>query len=304
MKVQKLIFFTIFCCLGMQTAVFSQRLIKSYQDYIEQNNKLAVKQMEKHQIPASITLAQALLESGAGMSELSTKGNNHFGIKCTKDWTGESILKDDNLPNECFRKYKNIKESYEDHSLFLKRSPYVVLFTYDITDYTSWAKGLQSCGYATDKSYSNKLIKLIEDYQLYIYDFPEGAKSKKQTSDKQVFKRAKINRQTYLTYGLLYTEALEGDNIEFIAEDLGFNLKKLLKYNDLNNDRTLKKGEVVYLEEKRDKAILPYSEYLAKGGESMYYIAQQFGVRLKNLCNLNKRGENYTAAAGDVIKLR
>ncbi|MDR1763722.1 MAG: glucosaminidase domain-containing protein [Dysgonamonadaceae bacterium] len=285
----------------------AQRLIKSYEDYIKDNHKLAIKQMEDYKIPASITLAQALLESAAGTSTLAVNGNNHFGIKCTKEWTGATIYKDDNLPNECFRKYKNKKESYEDHSLFLKRSPYVSLFTYDIANYISWANGLQSCGYATDKTYGSKLIKLIEDYRLFSYDsicLVSQHIPYKSPVSKPASNRPNVKRQPYLTYGLLYVEAENNDRLSYIAEDMNFDLKKLLKYNDLSDDKQLKKGDVVYLEEKRDKAILPYTVYIVKDGDTMYYIAQQFGVRLKNLCKLNSVSETYRPKTGEVIKLR
>ena len=138
----------------------------NYQAYIEQYKDLAITEQERHAIPASITMAQALLESSAGVSRLATIGNNHFGIKCGKDWTGDAMHHDDDQLGECFRKYKKPIESFEDHSLFLKRQRYAFLFQYDITDYKAWANGLSRAGYATDPTYPEKLIKIIETYDL------------------------------------------------------------------------------------------------------------------------------------------
>ena len=140
-----------------------------YQTYISQYKDLAIEEMLKHRIPASITLAQGLLESGAGQGALVKKGNNHFGIKC-HDWTGRKTYHDDDAKNECFRSYKSAKESYEDHSQFLKRDRYKSLFALAPNDYRGWAKGLKACGYATDPSYATKLINVIELYKLYLYD--------------------------------------------------------------------------------------------------------------------------------------
>ena len=168
MKVYWRLFF-IFCFLsGFTLTLPAQRKIQAYVDYINKYSDIAVKHKNKYKIPAEITLAQGLLESGAGLSELARASNNHFGIKCHADWTGERIYRRDDNPNDCFRKYKTVEDSYEDHSKFLlQHSRYAVLFTYDIRDYTSWATGLQTCGYATDKGYANKLIQIIEDYELY-----------------------------------------------------------------------------------------------------------------------------------------
>ena len=140
---------------------------------------MAVEQMKQYRIPASITLAQGLLESGAGRSELARKSNNHFGIKCHSDWRGGRVYHDDDLRGECFRKYKNAEQSYEDHAKFLTERPrYASLFKLKVTDYKGWAKGLQRCGYATDRAYANRLIKLIEDYDLYRYDRLQAGKKK------------------------------------------------------------------------------------------------------------------------------
>lgn len=140
-------------------------------DYIDKYKDIAMTEMVKYKIPASITLAQGILESGNGKSKLASKGNNHFGIKCHSDWKGKTMRQDDDAPQECFRVYKNAEESYNDHSKFLKNSPrYASLFNLEITDYKGWAKGLKKAGYATSPVYASALIKLIEDYDLQQYD--------------------------------------------------------------------------------------------------------------------------------------
>ena len=140
-------------------------------DYIEKYKDIAMREMQEYKIPASITLAQGLLESGNGNSELAKKSNNHFGIKCHKDWTGKRTYHDDDEKGECFRVYESPEDSYRDHSIFLKKGQrYAFLFDLKITDYKGWAKGLKKAGYATLPVYANVLIKLIEDYNLAQYD--------------------------------------------------------------------------------------------------------------------------------------
>ena len=200
----------------------SQRKVPAYEKYIKQYSGLAVQHQKKYRIPASITLAQGLLESGAGRSELARKSNNHFGIKCHSDWRGGRIYHDDDLRGECFRKYSDPKQSYEDHARFLVDRPrYASLFKLKITDYKGWARGLQKCGYATDRAYANRLIKLIEDYDLYRYD---TAKSGKKTGKQPT----RIARYTvYRTNGLLYVHSNGRDNFDDIAASLGFQVKDL-----------------------------------------------------------------------------
>ena len=139
-------------------------------NYIDTYASVAVEKMNQHGIPASITLAQGILESGAGQSDLAKFANNHFGIKCHNDWSGQTYHKDDDAKDECFRKYKSPQESFEDHSHFLKKNRYAELFTLERTDYKAWAKGLKKAGYATNPQYAERLVKIIEDYQLYRFD--------------------------------------------------------------------------------------------------------------------------------------
>jgi LysM repeat protein len=306
MKVKARLFciFLFFFSLGITSQ--AQKKVSSYVDYIKQHSDIAVKAMDKYKIPASITLAQALLESGAGQSSFAKESKNHFGIKCHSDWTGEKIYRKDDGPNDCFRKYKKVEDSYEDHALFLQKySRYAVLFTYDIRDYTAWAKGLQTCGYATDKAYANKLIKIIELYELYEYDTKSKVNSKERPlTKKQIQTVPPKKRPTYLSQGLLYVLAENNDSFESIAYDMGFKTKNIIKFNEVPTDFPLKKGDVVYLEKKKAKADKPHFEHLVKIGESMHSISQQYGIQVKKLYKLNKKDPDYVPTEGDVLRLR
>lgn len=283
---------------------------KQYDDYINKYSNVATKHMKEFKIPASITLAQGLLESGAGVSTLASQGNNHFGIKC-HEWKGPTMRKSDDRPNECFRKYKHAEESYHDHSLFLtERIRYNSLFQLKITDYKGWARGLQNAGYATDKAYANKLIKLIEDYELYLYDSEikggsgknnnQGSKPSNNTNN-LVKQRT---RTPYITHGLLYVIAEQGDTYEAIARDLDFKLKDLYKYNEVPENFPLEEGDLVYLEKKKRRADKPYYEHVVRVGESMHSIAQRYGIQVKNLYKMNKKDYDYVPCESDILKLR
>ena len=269
------------------------------EEYIDRYKHIAVAHMERYGIPASITLAQGILESDCGNSLLSMKSNNHFGIKCHSDWRGGRVYHDDDLRGECFRKYKNPEQSYEDHARFLVGRPrYASLFKLKITDYKGWARGLQKCGYATDRAYANRLIKLIEDYDLYRYDTAKGRKK----SDKQP---AHISRYTvYRTNGLLYVYSNGKDCFDDIAASLGFRVKDLKKYNEVPEDFPLQKNDIVYLEKKKKKADKPNYDHVVQVGESMHSIAQKYGIQIKSLYKMNKKDKDYIPEEGDVLKLR
>jgi hypothetical protein len=288
-----------------------------YEAYIEKYKTLAVKQQKTHKIPASITLAQGLLESAAGSSRLARQGNNHFGIKCKEEWRGGRIYHDDDEQNECFRTYKTVEDSYLDHSLFLsKRKYYVSLFNLDIYDYKGWAYGLQRCGYATDKSYGSKLVSIIETYELYKYD---RAKIIEKTPIIDEIYEIKINapennknrpaivnwrRRILKTNDVHYIEAQENDTYEFIAYDTRMNLKRLLKYNDATTEQKLKKGDRIYLQGKRTYADKGNFVHVVKEGESLHSISQLYGMKLKSLYKLNKIKDSYTPKSGDTLKIR
>lgn len=283
-------------------AAFSQaKRYKIYDDYIDTYKHIAIDHMKKHKIPASITLAQGLLESGAGKSDLAVKGKNHFGIKCHSDWRGKKMYKQDDNPNDCFRVYGSAEDSYEDHAQFLKKQRYSSLFELKITDYRGWAKGLQQCGYATDKAYANKLIKVIEDYELYQHD--------KKSSGKNVEKEEEVvtvlyKHTPYKTHNLIYVIAQDGDTYEAIAAEFTFKVKDLYKWNEVPNGFPLKSGDIVYFEKKKSKADKPYYDHVVQVGESMHSISQKYGLKVKNLYKMNKKDFEYVPVEGDVLRLR
>ena len=294
----------IFCLLffiATLAEAATQRKIPSYEKYIKTYSALAIEQ-QKYKIPASITLAQGLLESGSGQSDLARRSNNHFGIKCHSDWRGGRVYHDDDLRGECFRKYKRVEDSYEDHSKFLKRSRYDRLFQLKITDYKGWARGLQKCGYATDRAYANKLIKVIEDYELYRYD--TGKVHKLTRQEKKKLKYPTVKYTIYRTYGLLYVYAKENDSFDQIAQNLDFPVKDLKKFNEVPEDFPLQKGDIVYIEKKKKKADKPNYDHVVQVGESMHSIAQKYGIQIKSLYKMNKKDKDYVPEEGDVLKLR
>lgn len=278
-----------------------------YQAYIDKYKDLAISEMLKYNIPASITLAQGLLESGAGMSELAIKGNNHFGIKC-HDWLGATTYHDDDERNECFRAYKDVYESYEDHSKFLVRQQrYRKLFSLKRTDYKGWAHGLKSCGYATSPTYAKKLIGIIELYDLHKYD-----KAKKY--DKFMVERASIpgvttgniTHKIYAKNKNYYLIVKSGDTFKSLSKEVGISYRKLAKYNERHKTDRLVPGERIYLKKKQKRAEKIYKKrpHRIKEGESMYSIAQQYGIRLENLYKMNKLEPDYEIKVGDYLRVR
>ena len=293
MKQLKLFLIFIICCLTLQ----AQTRNKQYEAYIKKYRELAVEEMKKYHIPASITLAQGLLESGAGQSALARKSNNHFGIKCGSDWYGKTVSHDDDARGECFRAYKHPKDSYEDHSKFLAGRPrYASLFKLNMTDYKGWARGLKKAGYATNPRYADQLIGIIELYELYKYD------------DKNYLKWLKKNpnpHQTYIANGLLYIVVRAGDSWKSISQEFDISQKKLRKYNDLYKGYALQVGDILYLEKKNKKADKEHIVHVLRAGESMYSISQKYGIRLKNLYKLNKMDEDDPAPKiGTILRLR
>lgn len=294
--------FSLFLFIIITASAVGQRKIASYQKYINQYSDLAIEHQKKYGVPASITLAQGLLESGAGQSDLARRSNNHFGIKCHSDWKGGRVYHDDDLRGECFRKYKRVEDSYIDHSKFLAERPrYASLFKLNIKDYRGWAKGLQRCGYATDRAYANKLIKVIEDYELYRFDSAKKRRTNSSTPKPTVNKR---NYDIYKSYGLIYVIAKDNDSFDQIAENLGFRSKDLQKYNEVPEDFPLQKGDIVYLEKKKKKADKPHYDHVVQIGESMHSISQKYGIQVKSLYKINKKHKDYIPEEGDVLKLR
>ena len=220
------------------------RLNKETLAYIREYAPIAVNEMHQYKIPASITLAQGILESGKGKSQLALKSKNHFGIKCHRNWTGERVYHDDDEKGECFRKYKFVATSYNDHSLFLtQRGRYAFLFDYNIKNYKKWAYGLRKAGYATDRKYPSKLLKIIEDYQLYEFDnIKKSTYSKKfkEVNHRKSGKRSKSKRKHY--------EVEKGDTLYAISRKFSISVSDLKALNNLT-DNTLSLGQKLIVQE-------------------------------------------------------
>lgn len=275
------------------------------QRYIKKYREMAMEEMKLSGVPASITLAQGILESGNGNSYLAAKGNNHFGIKCRGDWTGEKIYFDDDEANECFRKYASVAESYRDHSEFLKvNTRYAFLFDLPSTDYKSWAKGLKDAGYATRSNYSELLIDLIEKHELYNYDSKEMlAELKNQNESKENKSAAKPTKKSSFKYNnLSAVKASEGQSYQQIADEYGIDLKTLLDYNDLDENTKLQDGQIVYLKPKKSKAKDSY--HIVREQDRLYTIAQDYGVKLDALYEYNMLKAGEEPAVGEIIYLK
>ena len=275
----------------------AQSRSKQYEEYIKKYRDIAVEEMERYHIPASITLAQGLLESGAGQGTLARKSNNHFGIKCGSDWRGKSVKHDDDARDECFRVYKNAADSYRDHSKFLVGRPrYASLFKLDMTDYKGWAHGLKKAGYATNPRYAYQLIDIIERYDLYKYDKKGGLKWMKENPNPH---------QPYLANGLVYVIGRSGDTWKSLSKEFDISKRKLRKYNDLYKDYVIQDGDILYLEKKNRKAQKGNIVHVLRHGESMYSISQKYGIRLKRLYKMNKmKPEDDAPAVGTILRLR
>lgn len=298
-----------FALLLVCTASNAQmRWNQSYQTYINQYKDLAIEQMLRYRIPASITLAQGLFESRAGQSDLARQGNNHFGIKC-HNWTGPTQYHDDDARGECFRVYQDAKQSYEDHSLFLARqSRYSRLFNLSPTDYKGWAHGLKACGYATNPQYASKLIQIIELYKLNDYDKAKSydrfmathSGTDKPINAERTLHPIHIFNENYYLY------AREGDTFKSIGREVNISWRKLAKYNEIDKKTILHKGDIVYLKKKRKKAPKQYKKrpHTVMPGESMYTISQKYGIRLKNLYKMNHLSPDFQIRPGVLLKVR
>jgi len=309
-----ILFIAFFCALSVHAQL---KWNQQSQQYVDKYKDLAIQEMNRWKIPASITLAQGLLESGAGNSYLAKKGNNHFGIKC-HDWTGRTIYQDDDRRNECFRAYSSVYESYEDHSRFLAtKQRYASLFKLKTTDYKGWAKGLKAAGYATNPQYANKLIEIIQLYKLYEYDKGKSSSSSGSSGGFSVtpvgsgsfklLKKTGTSLHPIKTYNdNYYLIARRGDTFRSIGEEFYISRRKLARYNERDKDDVLEEGEIIWLQKKARKA--PKSEkgrlHYVKSGESMYSIAQKYGIRVKYLYKMNDLPPYYQAKVGDALRLR
>lgn len=314
-----------------QNTSYNEKVLK----YIEQYKDWAMDEQIRAGIPASITLAQGILETAAGESELAENANNHFGIKCKSSWKGDSYKYTDDAKDECFRKYESAYHSYMDHSDFLRVNPrYKILFTYDITDYKSWAIGLKKCGYATNPQYAIQLIKFIELYNLDIYthvavkmdkkrkmiaelnDALESKQRQTELLDRQSehmgflpppLKSDSDNEDTIDFYvltkknGLNGFYAREGDLLLEYAIKSRIRYNRILHWNDLK-DEPLESNLFIYLESKNKKGLK--EEHVVKKGESLHFISQEEGIVLSNLLDFNSLKENDQPVEGAILFLQ
>lgn len=303
------------------TSIFGQN--NTREDYIREYYQIAIREMQSYGIPASITMAQGILESNNGNGYLAAEANNHFGIKC-HEWTGPSVNKDDDEKNECFRKYFAAEDSYKDHSIFLTtRSRYAFLFDLKPNDYKGWAKGLKKAGYATDPKYPEKLIRIIEANELYLLDQYALAKNKKNVvlpimipqGDKKIIsassidtskiiKKPKANKIHTSDNGLHYVVNNGELSLEEIAKRHHLHQWEVYKFNDIDrHEGKLDFGQRIYLERKRSKVKDGKMTHTVLPGESMYEISQLYGLKIKSLYKMNQMQSGTQAQAGDVIKL-
>ncbi len=284
----------------------------SRQDYISMYRGFAVKEMLISGVPASITLSQGILESGDGNSTLARKANNHFGIKC-HEWTGETFHMDDDAKGECFRSYKSVFDSYDDHSQFLKtRSRYAGLFQLEKTDYKGWAKGLKDAGYATNPKYPELLIKIIEENSLHQYDLltevPKDfdtplVKGETKTTQSKPESTAVASAGKILLHNRIkYVTVQPGDTYYSICKKYELVLWQIYKYNDLNKDDALTPGEKIYLQPKRYNGDEEF--HIVKQGETMRDISQQHGIKLKTLYKKNNMVVGTQPKVGNKLNLK
>jgi LysM repeat protein len=286
---------------------FVEKVI-SKEEYVKKWRQVAVSQMIEHNVPASITMAQGILESGNGNSDLAKKGNNHFGIKCN-DWAGEKMYKNDDLKNECFRVYTSAEESFIDHSLFLKgKSRYSKLFYLEISDYKGWAKGLKDAGYATNPKYASLLIKIIETLKLSELDVL-GNSSNNSTGKITPINKEKVSvSRTVLIHenNVKYIIAKKGDTFCRIANEFHLGLWQLYKYNDFGLKKdVLVEGDVVYLQHKRRKSKTNETIFKVNKSTNLVQISQETAIKISSLKKNNERFSlNDKIEKGDIIKLK
>lgn len=300
-------FLLFICVFNNAQSVFAQpaerRITRT--EYIEKFKDAAIREMHLYGVPASITLAQGILESGDGNSPLAMYAKNHFGIKCHSDWNGETFIMDDDEKNECFRKYDEVEESFKDHSEFLaNRSRYADLFALKVTDYKGWANGLKKAGYATNPKYAKILIDLIEQHELHKYDHYAKVPPRKANKTKTSTSLAstKKSRLVKLHNNIKYVVVKDGDDAQSIAHEFNMNVWQIKKYNDLNKFEKVNSGDIIYLQPKKSKAKTDF--HVVKEGETMRSISQLYGIKLKQLYKKNNLVIGSQPRVGEKLYLR
>jgi len=317
-------------CLIMPISTFAQRRNARYEDYIRKYSNIAIQQMQKHKIPASITMAQGILESGAGTSNLALATNNHFGIKKGANWNGPVYEHPDDSKHDLFRVYDNVEQGFEDHSAILLKPRYQKLFNLKTNDYKGWARGLKECGYATSPTYAERLINIIETYELYQLDDQHLAMN--YNSFNEPFQHTHINtpqkhnqnninntqtnnsyhttnintRQLIENNGIPCVVANDNDTWISLAKELGIRHKTLLKYNEATPNLAIHKGDFIYLKKKANKGprYMKKKWHKVSNGETMYFIAQYYGIKIEKLYKMNFKSPDYVPFVGDLLKVR
>jgi LysM repeat protein len=296
--------------------------LNSETSYIDKYKDIAISEMKRTGVLASITLAQGMIESNNGRSALAIDANNHFGIKCHNGWNGATIRHDDERNNECFRKYRSAEESFSDHSDFLRSgSRYSFLFKLSPYDYKSWASGLRQAGYATNPDYANMLIRKIEQYNLSAYDREEKIAGSRKTVSKRTVETDVIDekdmtasvgnevitgrvRRVMENNRIQYIIVREGETRDNLEKEFKLLRWELSKYNELENDFIPEQGQILYLQPKRDKAEPGKEQYTVAKGDKMYQISQKFGVKLRKLYEYNRMEVGTEPKAGTKLWLR
>jgi LysM repeat protein len=328
-KVFRIIVFSLFASLfacKVYRPVVSTSSDEVVAGYIDKYKDLAVSEMKRTGIPASITIAQGMIESDYGRSRLALEANNHFGIKCHDDWTGPSIRHDDDRRKECFRKYRRPEDSFYDHSDFLTSgSRYDFLFDLDPTDYKGWARGLKKAGYATNPGYADMLIRNIEANELFHYDednrsrrmssvTPDGygrddgetdiITDEPEVTINSTYMAGVVDERIMEKNRIQYIIVKDGDTREKLEDDLQLLRWELPRYNELDRDFSLTAGQVLYLQPKRTKAAPGIRYHDVADGDTMYSISQEYGIKLKSLYEMNRMEEGTQPSPGEKIWLR
>lgn len=304
------------------------------EEYVDRYKAIAVAHMERYGIPASITMAQGILESDCGNSLLSMKSNNHFGIKCKRDWTGKKVYHDDDAKGECFRSYPSVEASYRDHAEFLDSQPrYDSLFAYSSSDYRSWARGLKAAGYATAPDYAQRLVRIIEETKLYLLDRPDGirlwaSRASGATDPEEWFSsqssvagtdyaaaidpdnyRVTINAHegynVYATNGVHYVLAKENDTFENIGRKFRLSARNLRKFNDLKDKKAQPMtGETVYIERKKKRWEGNARHHVSRTGETAYAVGQSYAIRTRSIEKMNRLKPGAAIEQGRQIRIK
>ena len=328
--------YILVAAFALFVAEVSAQTRQTREEYIDKYKDIAIEHMERYGIPASITLAQGILESDSGNSNLARRSNNHFGIKCKSNWKGERVYHTDDAPDECFRKYDSVEESYEDHAEFLDQSPrYDSLFAYSSSDYHSWARGLKAAGYATAPDYAQRLTRIIEENKLYLFDedngaalyaarmraerggvddeftrhssvdMPEVMEARIDPDNYRVPERTYNGYSVYANNGVHYVVARNGDSFARIAQTFALTERTLRKWNEINpkSQADPVAGELIYIEQKQTKWLGEGNAHRVKAGETLTSVAQEYGIREKRLVRMNRLKSGAALQDGQMLRL-